>query len=239
MNLTRGEKSVVSLKKVIECKEVICIIPTLNEVTTITEVIEKSKDFAKRIIVVDGRSEDGTAKLAWDAGAEVIIQEGEGKGMALRTVFEIIDGDIFVIIDGDATYNPLEMREILRPIIEGKADIVIGSRLAGKMETGSMSNMNRFGNQLFNLLINTFFKGGITDSQSGFRALNRQAVESLKLSSEGFEIETEITIKALKQGLRVKEVPITYAKRRGSPSKLSSLKVGSRILKTIIEHIGD
>lgn len=214
--------------------EIVCVIPTLNESLTVAEVIKKAQQFADRVIVVDGNSKDDTCKRAIKAGAEVIMQDGKGKGMALRTIFGKIEADIYVIIDGDATYDALEIGNIVKPVLESQADMVVGSRLNGKMEKGSITRTNRLGNELFNFLINLLFGSEISDSQSGFRVMNRMAVKSLNLSSQGFEIETEITVKALKQGLRIKEVPITYTKRRGSPSKLNSFKAGSRILNTIL-----
>jgi dolichol-phosphate mannosyltransferase len=215
---------------------IVCLIPTLNECDTVTEVVQKALPFVHRVIVIDGHSNDDTCILAQEAGAKILYQQGKGKGMALRTAFNRIRGDIYIIIDGDATYDASEITKLLQPVLEDTADIVIGSRLKGKMETGSISRLNKFGNRLFNLLINTLFQSSITDSQSGFRVLNNKAVRTLDLSSTGFEIETEITVKALKHGLRILELPITYARRRGTPSKLNSFKAGSRILKTIISN---
>ena len=214
--------------------KVVCVIPTLNEAATVAEVVDKAKQIVHRVVVVDGHSEDGTYEIASDAGADVILQDGEGKGMALRTAFTKIEEDVCVILDGDATYDPLEMVHIIKPILEDEADMVVGSRLKGTMEDGAITWLNKVGNGFFNFLINSFFNGNVTDSQSGYRALNRKAIESLDISSKGFEVETEMTIKALKQGLRVKEVPITYSMRRGTPSKLNSIKAGSNIFKTII-----
>jgi glycosyltransferase involved in cell wall biosynthesis len=214
--------------------KIVCIIPTLNESATVAEVVNKAKKIADRIVVVDGHSEDGTSEIACKEGAEVILQDGEGKGMALRTVFNKIEEDICVILDGDATYDPLEMEQIIKPILEDEADMAVGSRLKGKMEEGAITRFNKVGNRFFNFLINSFFNGKITDSQSGYRALNRKAIESMNISSKGFEVETEMTIKALKQGLKVKEVPITYTKRKGTQTKLNSFKAGSRIMTMII-----
>ena len=179
------------LRKSLKTDEVTCIIPTLNEYSTVAEVVQKAKLFTRQIIVVDGWSEDGTSIAASEAGAKVIFQDGEGKGMALRTAFNKINSDIYVIIDGDATYDVMEMEKIFQPILDGEADMVIGSRLKGTIEEGSISTINKIGNILFNFLINFLFKGKITDSQSGFRALSRKAVENMNLSSNGFEIETE------------------------------------------------
>lgn len=216
---------------------VVCVIPTLNESATVVEVVQRAKRIAHRVLVVDGHSEDATYEIASKAGADVILQEGKGKGMALRMAFTTIKEDVCVILDGDATYDPLEMERIIKPIVEDEADMVVGSRLKGKMEEGAITRLNLFGNWFFNFLINFFFKGHITDSQSGYRALNRTAIESLDISSQGFEVETEMTIKALKQGLKIKEVPITYCMRRGSPSKLNTVKAGFSIFKMIVTSL--
>lgn len=224
------------VKSELETNEIICIIPTLNEGPTVAEVIKRAKHFTQHVIVVDGFSHDGTDQIADKAGATVMFQEGEGKGMALRTVFNKIKGDIYVTIDGDATYDALEMGTIIQPILKNEADMVIGSRLQGWMEPGSISTMNIIGNRIFNLFINLLFDGQITDSQSGFRAMNQETVDRLQLTSKGFEVETEMTIQALKRKLRIHEVPITYIRRTGSPSKLNSLKAGASILKTILNH---
>jgi dolichol-phosphate mannosyltransferase len=197
-------------------------------------VIQKAKQYVHRVIIVDGYSKDDTCTYAREEGAEILYQKGRGKGMALRTAFNQVKGDIYIIIDGDATYDAMEIGKLLQPVLNDKADMVVGSRLRGKLEPGSISRVNKFGNRLFNFLINSLHQGNITDSQSGFRVLNKKAVHCLELSSTGFEVETEITIKALRKGLRILEVPITYARRRGTSSKLNSLKAGSQIIKTII-----
>jgi glycosyltransferase involved in cell wall biosynthesis len=212
----------------------VCLIATLNESATIVEVIQKTKPFVHQIVVIDGFSQDLTFETAAKTGVDVIYQEGTGKGLALRTGLDRFDADIYVTIDGDATYDPEEMGKLLRPILDDDADMVIGSRLAGTIEHGSISRINTLGNRVFNFLINWFFGGPITDSQSGFRAFNRRVVDAFTLSSQSFEIETELTVKALQHGFRVLEIPITYGKRRGTPSKLSALNAGSRIFRTIL-----
>lgn len=218
-------------------KEIVCIIPTLNECNTVVEVIHKAQQFTPNIVIVDGHSNDDTCERAQLAGAEILIQEGKGKGWALRTAFSQLKSDIYVTIDGDATYDASELVSLVQPIIDGKADMVVGSRLKGCMEPGSISKVNKIGNNLFNFLINNIFNGEISDSQSGFRAISDYAVKQLNLTSQDFEVETEITIKALKAGLRIKEIPIRYSRRRGTKSKLHSFKDGSRILKTILGSI--
>jgi glycosyltransferase involved in cell wall biosynthesis len=216
-------------------QSIVCVIPTLNEAPTIGEVIKGALNYADRVVVVDGNSGDNTILVAEKNGAEILTQEGVGKGMAVRTAFNRIFGDIYVIIDGDATYDAVEIDELVSPILNGEADMVVGSRLSGKMEKGSISRTHLVGNSLFNALINLLHGSNIKDSQSGFRAINGRFVRDMGLRTEGFEIETEITIRALKQGLRVKEIPITYRRRRGSNSKIHSISSGWKILRTIIK----
>lgn len=206
----------------------------MNEAPTIGEVIQKAKDLVDRVIVVDGHSSDETSHVAGKLGVEVLSQEGKGKGMALRTAFSKIDEDIYVTIDGDATYDASEIKALVQPIIIGEADMVVGSRLNSRMEKGAITGFHQFGNHAFNAMINILNGSHISDSQSGFRAIDGRWVKSLGLGTEGFEIETEITIRALRKGMRVKEVPITYRRRIGTPSKLSGFGAGFRIVKTIL-----
>jgi dolichol-phosphate mannosyltransferase len=215
-------------------KRIVCLIATLNEAPTVGQVIRKAKIFADRVIVVDGHSSDDTSLVANSLGAEVLIQEGKGKGMALRTAFDKIDEDIYVTIDGDATYDASEISSLVSPILKGEADMVIGSRLTGNMEEGAITRFHKIGNRVFNIMINVLNKSHISDSQSGFRAINGKCVKCFGLRAQSFEIETEMTIQAMKMGMRVKEVPITYRKRTGSPSKLSGFRAGYRIVKTIL-----
>ncbi|MDQ1280445.1 MAG: dolichol-phosphate hexosyltransferase [Thermoproteota archaeon] len=222
-------------RETLRAAKIVYIIPTLNEAATKADVVKKAKKFAHRVVVVDGHSADGTCEVASMAGAEIFVQEGKGKGMALRTAFDrLVEGDVFVIIDGDGTYDVLETGRLLQPVLDGEADMVVGSRLRGEMEAGSISRTNMLGNLVFNVLINLRFNGKVSDSQSGYRVLNRRVVDKLNLRAKGFEVETEMTMKALKNKLMVKEIPIAYSKRRGSRTKLNSFKAGSRILVEIL-----
>ena len=214
--------------------KMVCLIPTLNESPTIREVINRAYGLTDLTVVVDGNSSDDTINVAKDSGAEILTQEGRGKGMAIQTALEKIDGDIYVIIDGDATYDASEMNEMISPILKDEVDMVIGSRLLGQMEKGAISRTHLLGNRLFNALINLLNHSNITDSQSGFRAVDGRVLKNLRLNSKGFEIETEMTVRALKNGLRVKEVPISYKGRKGTSSKLNGLAAGIRIVRTIL-----
>lgn len=213
----------------------VCLIPTLNEGSTVGEVIRKARDFVDEVVVVDGHSDDETPKIAKIYGAEVLVQEGSGKGMALRTAFRLTNADILVTIDGDDTYDASEIDALILPIIRDQADMVIGSRFMGKMEDGALTRFHRLGNLGFNALINLLNGSHFTDTQSGFRAIKCVWAKTLKLTSTSFEIETEITIKALKHGLRIVDVPISYGKRVNTVSKLNGFQHGWRILKTILK----
>jgi dolichol-phosphate mannosyltransferase len=211
------------------------LVPTLNEGSTVGEVIRKARNLVDEVVVIDGHSDDETPDMAKIYGAEVLVQEGSGKGMALRTAFRLIDANILVIIDGDDTYDASEIDALILPIIQGQADMVIGSRLMGKIEEGALTSFHRLGNLGFNALINLLNGSHFTDTQSGFRAIKGVWAKTLKLASTSFEIETEITIKALKHGLRIVDVPISYRKRVNTVSKLNGFRHGWRILKTIVK----
>jgi glycosyltransferase involved in cell wall biosynthesis len=215
-------------------RRTVCLIPTLNEGPSVGEVIRKARKLVDKVVVVDGHSDDETPEMAKIYGAEVLVQEGFGKGMAIRTAFKKVDEDILVIIDGDSTYDASEIDSLVQPILRDEADMVVGSRLIGKMEEGAMTSFHRLGNNGFNALINLLTGSHITDSQSGFRVIKGVWARSLSLVSTSFEVETEITMKALKHGLRITEIPISYRKRVKTVSKLSGFRAGWRILKTII-----
>jgi len=220
--------------RALHMRRTVCLIPTLNEGPTIGEVVRKARNLVDRVVVVDGHSDDETPEMAGIHGADVLVQEGFGKGMAIRTAFQTVNEDIIVIIDGDSTYDASEIYSLVQPILRDEADMVVGSRLMGKMEEGAMTSFHRLGNNGFNALINLLTGSHITDSQSGFRAIKGGWARSLSLVSTSFEIETEITMKALKHGLRITEIPISYRRRVKTVSKLSGFKAGWRILKTII-----
>lgn len=149
----------------------------------------------------------------------------------------MIDAEIFVFIDGDGTYLPIELDSLVKPILDGEADMVIGSRLKGEMEKDAMTMINKFGNKFFNFFIRRAVKFNIRDVLSGYRAVRGDSLKEIVLFSEGFEIEAEITLEFLGRKLRVMEVPISYKKRHGSLSKLQPFKDGVKIFKTLFYTI--
>lgn len=214
--------------------DVCVLIPTLNEAGSIKGVIDGFRSMGfQDILVIDGRSTDGTPDLARDAGARVIVQSGSGKGQALLEAFGLIDKEYIVLIDGDGTYLPSEVDRLLEPLMKGRADHVIGNRFSN-LRGGSLKRLNLVGNWLINLLFGIIYGVRLRDILSGYRAFTRSGISSLDLSVTGFEIESEITIESLKKGLRIVEVPITYLPRAGGTrTKLSPLRDGPKIMLTI------
>ena len=213
------------------------IVPCFNEESTIGEVV---RDFNNalpeaEVFVVDNCSTDRTGDVAESAGATVMREHAQGKGSVMQIAFEKIKAEVYVTVDGDATYSASDIRKILDPVLDGRADMVVGNRLnAANSEVWRQHRV--LGNKLicsfFNLLYGTKF----SDILSGYRALSFDAARNMNFTSKGFEIETEITAKAVINRLRVEEPPIIYRKRpEGSSSKLSAIKDGLKIVGLMIK----
>ena len=215
-------------------KDVCVLIPTLNEEESIEPLIREFKALGfENILVADGHSTDGTVAKAKAAGARIFIQSGSGKGQALKEVFEEIDEEFILLIDGDGTYLPTDAARILEPVLRGKADHVVGNRL-GNVQGGALKRLNMFGNKMINLFFATIYRVHLTDILSGYRAFTSEGIRRLDLSTPGFEIESEITIESVKKGLRIIEVPITYMSRpAGTKTKLHPFRDGLKIILTI------
>jgi len=146
---------------------------------------------------------------------------------------EAARGDILVFLDGDGQYDPADMLPLLAAIEDGYP-FVIGSKFMGTFEQGSISRSNIWGNRFMTALINLLFKASVTDSQSGFRAISRELVKGLQLRSMQYEIETEMLCRALKAGIKVKEVPVTGKARIAGATNFRRLRNGGRVLRTIL-----
>jgi len=211
-------------------EDVCILIPTLNEEESIGGIIKEFKSAGfENILVIDGNSEDSTREIAKREGARVEVQQGKGKGAAVKQAFEDIEDDIIVIIDGDGTYLPSEVKKLLDPILKGKAEHVIGNRFA---YGGAFARLHRIGNWVLNKIFGFGYGIRLNDILSGYRALTRDAVRKMNLEKEGFEIEMEMAIESVKRGIRIKEVPISYEKRKGQ-SKLNFVRDGSKIAYTL------
>lgn len=213
--------------------DVCVLIPTLNEAGTISDIVKKFRSDGYRVLVIDGHSTDDTCKLAADAGAEVIVQTGKGKGQAVQQAFAALESEYVVVIDGDGTYLAEEIDVMLAPVLNGQADQVIGNRFAN-FSMGAFTRLNLVGNKILNKIFGIIYGGWLNDILSGYRAFNKRAYKGIELNKTGFEIETEITVESVKKGLRIAEVPITYLPRsKGAPTKLNPIKDGIKIGMTI------
>lgn len=216
--------------------KVAILIPCLNEAATIGKVVGdfKAQLPGAQVVVGDNDSTDRSAELALAAGAHVIIEKRRGKGYVVQSLFRQIEAEIYVLVDGDDTYPAAQVHQLVAPILAGTADIVVGSRLADGRQS-KFHPLNRLGNLFYQSLLNAIFGTRLTDILSGYRALNRRVVKSLPLFLTGFEVETELTIKALERGYRISEVPATLKSRPpGSASKIRILHDGWKILWTIL-----
>ncbi|MCX5997097.1 MAG: glycosyltransferase family 2 protein [Chloroflexi bacterium] len=190
--------------------KIVAVIPCLNEERFISDVVFKTLKHVDRVIVIDDGSKDSTARLARDAGAEVISHTfSQGAGAATRTGFEAAlraGASIIVTLDGDGQHNPDEIPLLLSPIIQQQADLVIGSRFLTKAK---VSLYRKFGIDAITFLYNAGHIVKINDAQSGFRAYSRKAVERIKITDTGFGFSIETLVQVRKYGLTICEVPIT------------------------------
>lgn len=201
------------------------VIPAQNEERAIGKVISEIPDWVSEVMIADNGSTDGTAKVARDHGASVVSVPEAGYGRAcLGGITAAGEYDILVFLDGDASDYPEDMRLLVQPIRDGQADMVIGSRVMGELEKGSLTPQQRFGNALACWLIKVIWKHKYTDL-GPFRAITREGLEKLNMEAPTFGWTVEMQIRALKQGLRCQDAPVRYRKRIGK-SKISGTVKG-------------
>jgi glycosyltransferase involved in cell wall biosynthesis len=213
------------------------VIPTLNEAQNLPDVLSRIPKIVDEVIIVDGHSEDDTVEIATKVlpTAKVLMQRSSGKGDALRLAFEHAKGDIIVQMDADGSMDPLEIEKFAEVTSEGY-DIVKGSRYLFGGGSADLSAKRSFGNRMFVTLVNLLFSAKYTDLCYGYMAFRKDALDQLNdaLKSDGFQIETEICIKAKKLGLKVSEVPSFEGKRAYGSSRLRLVRDGFRILSIIL-----
>jgi len=216
------------------------VVPTLNEEKNIEDVLLSLKNQGYcNILVIDGMSKDNTTKIATRNGVKVILQNGKGKGSAIRQVLNngYLNADAIVIIDADGSMDPKEIHSYVEALNSG-ADIVKGSRFMKGGYSYDMSSLRRIGNLLMVTVVNLLWSAKYTDLCYGFAAFNKRAIKKLAphLKSQNFEIETELFLKALDLGLVVKEVPSTESIRKNGQSNLNSFRDGLKIFMKIAEE---
>lgn len=219
------------------------LIPCYNEELTIEKVV---KDFKKElpdadIYVYDNNSKDKTAEIAKNAGAIVKHEYRQGKGNVVRSMFQDIEADIYVMVDGDDTYPAEFVHELIKPVENGEVDMTIGDRLSnGTYQEENKRKFHEFGNNLVRETINILFDTKLKDIMTGYRVFSKAFVKNMPVMSPKFEIETEMTLYALDKKYIIKEIPIIYRDRpEGSVSKLNTVSDGIKVVKTIINMFKD
>jgi len=216
------------------------IIPVFNEELTIGNVIERVKGvlekigFKYEIIVVDDFSTDRSLEISNRQGVKVYsLKKHMGKGYALRAGFAKAKGDIITTIDSDGSHRPEELPSLLTPILQEKADLVIGSRYLSQ-KPAAAKKLNAIGVRLFNLLIKVLTGAEVSDSQSGYRVMKSEVLRNMRLKSREYEIESEMLVKTARKGFRVREVPISFEQRTYGTSRLDPMVDGFKILLSIV-----
>ena len=219
-------------------KKIAVLIPCYNEELTIAKAINDFKQElpSAKIYVYDNNSSDNTSKIALENGAIVKKEYRQGKGNVVRSMFRDIEADIYIMIDGDDTYPAEFVHNLMKPILDSEADIVIGDRHSnGTYKDENKRPLHNFGNNLVKGLINYIFKADLKDIMTGYRVFNKKFVKNMPINSSGFEIETEMTLHTLDKKFTIKEIPIEYRDRPdGSFSKLNTYSDGIKVLKTIL-----
>ncbi len=228
-------------------KKITILIPCHNEEKGIGRVIDdvptktlRRLGFTVEIIVINNNSTDRTYEIATQKGAIVIDEYKKGKGHAIIAGFKSISPDTthVVMLDGDNTYKAHETLRLIEPLMHNFCDVIIGSRLGGKMRKNSLKFQNRVANWGYTFLVRQFYRANTTDVLSGFFAWKKEVIDKLipYLESEGFEIEMEMIIKMTKLGFEIYSVPITYDEREGQ-SKIDAINDGLKILYMCIKNL--
>lgn len=227
----------VSLTISIDASRVAVIIPCYNEAVTIAKVVADFRSAlpGAPIYVYDNNSSDETAKLAKESGAIVRHEPRQGKGNVVRQMFRDIDADCYLMVDGDDTYPAEAAAALAAPILSGEADMTVGDRLSN----GTYAEQNKrafhgFGNDLVRTMIRWIYGYSFDDVMTGYRAMSRPFVKTFPVLSEGFQIETELSIHAVDRRWRIADVPINYRDRpEGSESKLDTVGDGVKVVCAI------
>lgn len=218
------------------------LIPCYNEEKTIEKVVSDFKRVMPHadIYVYDNNSTDNTNEIARNAGAIVRYEYQQGKGNVVRSMFRQINADCYIMVDGDDTYPAEAAPEFEKLVLSGQADMVIGDRLSSTYFEENDRPFHNTGNRMVRKFVNVFFKSDLNDIMTGMRAFSRDFVKSFPISSKEFEIETEMSVFALINNFKIKEIPVEYRDRiEGSESKLNTYKDGYKVMMMIVALIRD
>lgn len=219
------------------------ILPAYNEAATVAATMRSFHTAMPQaqLVVVNNNSGDDTAEIAartlgeLGATGRVLNETRQGKGNAVRRAFLEIEADVYVMADADLTYPSERIHDLIRPIVDGSADMVVGDRHSGGHYAAENKRaLHGFGNQLVQRMVNRLFNAKLVDIMSGYRAFNRPFVKTYPILVEGFQIETDMTLHALNRRMRIVEIPVEYKDRpEGSFSKLNTISDGIRVISTI------
>jgi glycosyltransferase involved in cell wall biosynthesis len=232
---TAGEPAAVDEQFLLEAPRIAILIPCFNEAASIATVVSgfRSALPGAEVYVYDNNSTDRTASIAAAAGARVRKEPLQGKGNVVRRMFADVEADVYVMVDGDSTYDPAHTEDMISLLHAEKLDMVVAARVA--QDSGAYRYGHRLGNKLLTKAVAHLFGNRFSDILSGYRVFSRRFVKSFPAMSTGFEIETELTIHALELSLPVAEVETPYTVRiQGSVSKLNTYADGLKILRLIL-----
>jgi dolichol-phosphate mannosyltransferase len=228
-------------------KKITVLIPCYNEEKGIGKVIDRVHNdkltrlgYRSEILVINNNSSDRTVKVAKNKGVKIVTETKQGKGNALRTGFRNVskDTDYVVMLDGDDTYKSKEIIRLIEPIENNFCDVIVGSRLEGKLKNNSLSSSHRLANWFFTFIVRKFYLVNTTDTCTGYFAWRKKVIDDLTphLKSSGFAIEVEMITKMARLGYKIYSVPITYDKRKGN-SKLSPIVDGLKITWMLFRNL--
>ncbi len=221
-------------------KKVTVVIPTRNEEKSIGEIVRFSRPYADELLVVDGHSSDRTREIASGLGCRVVLDGGKGKGDGVRTAIREAAGEVIVFIDADYSHRPADIPRLVLPILRGEADHVVGSRPRGGSDElhGDLNKFLRMiGSDIITLGINYRFGVRLSESQNGFRALSAECARALDLKENITTIEQEMTIKTLRKGFRIAEIPSHEFSRRFGESKIRLRRVSCRYVYSWLKYL--
>ncbi|MFA6142762.1 MAG: glycosyltransferase family 2 protein [Candidatus Omnitrophota bacterium] len=220
------------------------VMPVYNEKNTVLNIINKvlKLDMVKELIVVDDYSTDGTRELLRNAGFDRRVktffhEKNSGKGAAIRTGFKNVSGDVVVIQDADLEYDPNEFIEMMKPIEEGVADVVYGTRMSGARLQRVYMFWHKVGNNFLTFLTNFFYNSTLSDMETCYKMLRKGVADKIRIRSNDFSVEPELTAKILKiKNIRIYEIPISYHGRTYAEGKKISWKHGFGAIWALIKY---
>lgn len=223
-----------------EAPTITIIVPTRNEADNLLPVLAGVRPYADELLVIDGHSTDGTCDIAAACGARVVLDDGRGKGAAIRRGIQEAAGDILVFIDADGSHDPADIPRLVEPIIAGRADHVSGSRMLGgsdELHATIQQFVRLFGSQVITLSINYTLGVRLTDCQNGFRAIRREVAAALDLQENITTIEQEMIIKSVRSGYRMAEVATHEYVRANGESNFRVQDVWPRYVRSFLYYL--